>query len=313
MFRQAGNSLFEGWSLADAKSLFKNSLSDTGNVGPCKSRDEEGVILPDKFDAREEWPGCISPSPAPSNCSSSYALAPISVVQDRICIASGGKKNVTLSIADAMSCDSNNYKCEGGYANRVLLYGKRKGFVEDSCLPWTGYNTTCPKRNECRKKQQTYRVIDMCFANDAEEMKKELKKNGPLVVHITPFTDFLTYKDGTYHRTEEAFKFNGMHLMKLLGWDKREDGQEVWIVQNSWGSDWGEDGIAKIWAGDKNFGMDQYALGVAVYPMTMAEYQVMQDQYEKGDSQGTPPVDLPTEDAPVEAEEGQAKEKDADL
>lgn len=275
MFNQAGNKFFQDWSLADAKTIFKNSMSDTGNIAPCKSKDEEGVILPDKFDAREQWPECISKPAAPSNCSSSYVVTPLSVVQDRICIASEDKRKVTLSVADAMSCDNNNYKCDGGYANRVLLYGKRKGFVEDSCLPWEGRNTTCPKKSACRKAQNFYRIIDYCFANEAADIKMELKKNGPLVVHMTPFTDFLTYKDGIYHRTEEAFKFNGQHLMKLIGWDKREDGSEFWIVQNVWGEDWGEEGYVKIWSGDKNLGIDQYAMGVAVYPMTMAEYNKM--------------------------------------
>jgi hypothetical protein len=37
---------------------------------------------------------------------------------------------------------------------------------------------------------------------------------------MTVFTDFLTYKDGIYHRTEDAFKFNGQHIVKIIGWDK---------------------------------------------------------------------------------------------
>lgn len=63
---------------------------------------------------------------------------------------------------------------------------------------------------------------------------------------MTIFTDFLTYKGGLYHRTEDAFKFNGIHIVKIVGWDKREDGQESWIVENVWGEDWGENGYVKI-------------------------------------------------------------------
>lgn len=38
------------------------------------------------------------------------------------------------------------------------------------------------------------------------------------------YTDFLTYKEGLYHRTEDAFKFNGQHIVKIVGWEKNTDG-----------------------------------------------------------------------------------------
>lgn len=42
------------------KTLFGNSLSDTPNVAPCKSREEKPEeILPEKFDWREKYPECV--------------------------------------------------------------------------------------------------------------------------------------------------------------------------------------------------------------------------------------------------------------
>ena len=49
------------------------------------------------------------------------------------------------------------------------------------------------------------------------------------------YTDFLTYKEGIYHRTEDSFKFNGQHIVKIIGWEKNADGQEFWIIENVWG------------------------------------------------------------------------------
>ena len=95
---------------------------------------------------------------------------------------------------------------------------------------------------------------------------------------MTVYTDFLTYKSGIYHRTEDAFKFNGQLIVKLLGWESSEGGQSYWIVENTWGSDWGEDGHYKAMMQDKSMQLDFYALGLAVYPMTLSEYYVMQEQ-----------------------------------
>lgn len=66
--------------------------------------------------------------------------------------------------------------------------------------------------------------------------------------------------------------------MKIVGWGKSSEGSDFWIIENVWGSDWGENGYAKVLAQDKSTGLDFYAIGVAPYPMTMGEYYAMQEQ-----------------------------------
>lgn len=95
---------------------------------------------------------------------------------------------------------------------------------------------------------------------------------------MTVYTDFLPYREGSYHRTEDSFKFNGQHIVKIIGWDRSTEGQDFWIIENVWGSDWGENGYARILTQDKSSGLDFYAIGVAAYPMTMADYYSMQEQ-----------------------------------
>jgi hypothetical protein len=78
------------------KSLFGNSLSDTPNVAPCKSReDSDETIIPEKYDWREQFPECVQEPVSQGNCSASYAIASTSATADRICMAV--KKPVRLS------------------------------------------------------------------------------------------------------------------------------------------------------------------------------------------------------------------------
>lgn len=123
-----------------------------------------------------------------------------------------------------------------------------------------------------------YRVVDYCLATDEKNIKKEILKNGPVLAQMTIFTDFLTYKEGLYHRTDDSFKFNGQHVVKIVGWDRQGEGADYWIVENSWGEDWGENGYFKVLASDKSTQVDFYAIGVAIYPYTMAEYYAAQEQ-----------------------------------
>jgi cathepsin B len=131
-------------------------LSDTGNLTPCKSKDNDD-ILPDSFDARNEWASCFEDYVALSQgkCSATHALTTVSVVADRICIASESKKRVPLSTQDVLSCDVSNHGCDGGFANRVLNFGKKKGFVADACQEYTATSTpACPAKegkDACRE------------------------------------------------------------------------------------------------------------------------------------------------------------------
>lgn len=89
--------------------------------------------------------------------------------------------------------------------------------------------------------------------------------NGPVLGQISPFTDFLTYSEGIYSRTSEAFKYNGNHVLKVIGWESSPEGGSHWIVENTWGQDWGENGYAKI-ASQGETSLDFFGLGLAVHP-----------------------------------------------
>ena len=78
----------------NAKTLFQNSLSDTPNVGACKSKEDEETIIPEKYDWREIFPECVQEVKNQGNCSSTYALNALSAVADRICSASASKKPI---------------------------------------------------------------------------------------------------------------------------------------------------------------------------------------------------------------------------
>ncbi len=69
--------------------------------------------LPTNFDPRtEKFSNCIHPIRDQQQCGSCWAFGATEALSDRFCIAG---KDVILSPQEPVSCDTNNYGCDGGY------------------------------------------------------------------------------------------------------------------------------------------------------------------------------------------------------
>jgi len=137
-----------------------------------------------------------------------------------------------------------------------------------------------------------YKVVDFCLAQETEGVKREILMNGPVIAQMQVATDFLTYSEGIYHRTQESFRFPGNHIMKIVGWEMsdEEGGMGFWIAQNVWGEDWGEEGFVKVNMGETM--LDSFAIGFAAYPMTMADWHIKsQPQMQMSQVPTPPPVE----------------------
>ncbi|KAF4668825.1 hypothetical protein FOL46_001788 [Perkinsus olseni] len=87
-------------------------------------------------------------------------------------------------------------------------------------------------------------------------VKKEIMTNGPVSAAYIVYKDFMSYKSGVYKHTKGSIV--GLHAVKIIGWGE-ENGEEYWLVVNSWDEDWGDHGLFKIALGQ--CGIDYFILG----------------------------------------------------
>lgn len=208
--------------------------------------------LPDNFNYTGKWPECSHPIRDQQRCGSCWAFAASEVVSDRFCIAtydSAERINVILSPQDMVSCDTSDLGCNWGYLDRSWDYLQNTGIVTDECYPYTsgaGVTGTCTVKSECTNNQiqfKKYKTQKFRTYSTFEEINRDIFTNVPVETGFQVYQDFMSYQSGIYKQTSNVFM--GGHAVKVVGWGT-ENGTDYWVVANSWGTTWGEQGHFRI-------------------------------------------------------------------
>lgn len=93
-------------------------------------------------------------------------------------------------------------------------------------------------------KQDKHKSLSSYSLSSVTNIQKDLMTNGPLSMAFTVYADFPTYKSGVYHHV--TGQQLGGHAVKLIGWGTSDKGEDYWIINNSWGNSWGENGSFRI-------------------------------------------------------------------
>lgn len=88
-----------------------------------------------------------------------------------------------------------------------------------------------------------------------DTIRKEIIVYGPVTAYMDSYRDFLCYKAGVYEFSGiDPFDSKG-HFVRLIGWGE-ERGVKYWLAANSWGENWGDQGIVKIKRGVNECGIE---------------------------------------------------------
>ena len=112
-------------------------------------------------------------------------------------------------------------------------------------------NPPVPKANEtleenCYAVEHTdYYVAEYGFLSGADKMKAEIYQNGPISCGIDATSKLERYNGGIFSQQLDNPQIN--HEISVTGWGLDEEtNTEYWIVRNSWGTYWGEQGFARF-------------------------------------------------------------------
>ncbi|MEN9827114.1 MAG: hypothetical protein RI953_2859 [Pseudomonadota bacterium] len=247
---RAGRTGVSDLDRAEQRRLLGAPLSDVrtnGNYGKSTRVLEEG--LPEKLDWRNvNGLDYVSPVKNQGRCGSCVAFAASSTFETQLNIA-------TQSVAHAWTFSPQHlFSCGGGscdmgwFPSSAMDSLLDDGIPEEACFPYKsgalGEDMSC--RQTCtdaktRSLKAELRVRSKPVVGASIDEVKKALLNGPLMTSMKVFKDFYFYTGGVYRHQKGGIV--GGHAVMIIGWNNED---RAWIVRNSWGTDWGEQGDFRI-------------------------------------------------------------------
>ncbi|KAB2042917.1 hypothetical protein ERO13_D02G219000v2 [Gossypium hirsutum] len=226
--------------------------------------------LPEDFDWREK--GAVTPVKNQGSCGSCWSFSTTGALEGANFLATG--KLVSLSEQQLVDCDhecdpeeagSCDSGCNGGLMNSAFEYTlKAGGLMREEDYPYTGTDRgTCKfDKSKIVAKVANFSVVSL----DEDQIAANLVKNGPLAVAINAVF-MQTYIGGVSCPYICSKRLD--HGVLLVGYGSagyapiRLKDKPYWIIKNSWGETWGENGFYKICRGRNVCGVDSLVSTVA--------------------------------------------------
>ncbi|KAM8708945.1 hypothetical protein ACLKA7_015849 [Drosophila subpalustris] len=130
----------------------------------------------------------------------------------------------------------------GGWPARALTYVKDNGGINtENSYPYEGKDRSCRfDRNNIGAK--VVNIVGVPSGNEPQ-LANAVAEKGPISVAIDASL-FQNYRGGVFNQPSCNGRVN--HAVLVVGYGTDKNGGDYWIVKNSWGSNWGENGYIRM-------------------------------------------------------------------
>jgi len=200
--------------------------------------------VPDAYDWRTRKPSVVTAVYNQAQCGSCWAFSATENIESMW--AMSGKSLVELSMQQIVSCDTTDDGCGGGDPPTAYQYVIGAGGLESyNDYPYTSGNGVTGKCKFDKSdivadiKNWTYVIQD----EDETKMQAWTFQYGPPSICVDAST-WSAYTGGVISKSSGCGKSLD-HCVQLIGWGT-QDSLDVWVVRNSWGTDWGYSGYLYV-------------------------------------------------------------------
>jgi len=206
-------------------------------------RNGDPLTAPDAIDWREK--GAVQHVKNQGSCGSCWAFGAVGGLEGAWSINKGTLPDI--SEQELVSCDKSSEGCNGGWHYTAFDWVRdngENGIDTQSSYPYTGKDDAC----DTAKTQDGADVAATCTGrvdvDKTEDALKEAVGNaGPVSIAVTADMIFWQLYSGGI--LDDPLCFGQVnHAVLAVGYGSAD--KDFWIIKNSWGSGWGEEGYVRL-------------------------------------------------------------------
>jgi len=216
------------------------------------------ATVPDAYSSVDE--GHVTPVKNQRACGSCTAFANLAAVETCFARKLGGAQQTgDYSEQQFLDCGFNRtniaWGCEGAALESYVKWFQQKNpeLANEKGYPYTSGSTGTPTKDThsddtCQQYDPYFQGVSLTggyWTRDADEdtMRKLVYEHGAVITSIDASQPWSQYKGGVFSGCDSDYRIN--HAVTVVGYGT-QDGEDYWLVKNSWGDRWGDKGFIKM-------------------------------------------------------------------